>query len=58
MHIQGDTIDFDGFTPKKVILQQLRVKPEIDYEKRSTLLSKLISQVCDHYENQHGLNGM
>lgn len=58
MRIQGDAIDFDGFNPKKVILQQLRVKPEIDYEKCSALLFKLISQVCDHYENQHGVNGM
>ena len=58
MRIQGDAIDFDGFNPKKVILEQLRAKPEIDYEKCSVLLFKLISQVCDHYENLHGVNGM
>ena len=58
MRIQGDAIDFDGFNPKKVILEQLRTKPEIDYEKCSVLLFKLISQVCDHYENLHGVNGM
>ncbi|MEI3515271.1 MAG: hypothetical protein V8Q37_06485 [Angelakisella sp.] len=49
--IKGDAIDFEGYNPKKVILEQLRAKPEIDYEKCSKLLFKLITQVCDHYEN-------
>lgn len=56
--IRGDAIDFEGYNPKKVILQQLRQKPEIDYEKCSALLFKLITQVCDHYEMQYGINGM
>lgn len=56
--IKGDAIDFDGYNPKKIILEELRKKPEIDYEKCSTLLFKLISQVCDHYERQYSMNGM
>lgn len=56
--IKGDAIDFDGYNPKKVILEELRKKPEIDYEKCSPLLFKLISQVCGHYERQYGTNGM
>lgn len=56
--IKGDAIDFEGFNPKKVILEQLRSKPEIDYEKCSALLFKLITQVCDHYEDRYGINGM
>lgn len=56
--IKGDAIDFEGYNPKKVILEQLRAKPEIDYEKCSALLVKLISQLCDHYAGQHGDNGM
>ncbi len=56
--IKGDAIDFDGYNPQKVILDQLRQKPEIDYEKCSALLFKLISQVCRHYETIHGENGM
>ncbi len=56
--IRGDAIDFEGFNPKKVILGQLRTKPEIDYEKCSTLLFKLITQACDHYEEKYGINGM
>lgn len=56
--IKGEAIDFGGYNPKKVILEQLRKKPEIDYEKCSTLLFKLITQVCDHYEHRYGINGM
>lgn len=56
--IKGDAIDFEGYHPKKVILAELRKKPEIDYERCSTLLFKLISQVCDHYESIYGTNGM
>ena len=43
--IKGDAIDFEGYNPKKVILEQLRAKPEIDYEKCSNLLFKLITQL-------------
>ena len=56
--IKGGAIDFEGFNPKKVILEQLRAKAEIDYEKCSVLLFKLIIQVCGHYEGQYGINGM
>lgn len=56
--IKGGAIDFEGFNPKKVILEQLRTKAEIDYEKCSVLLFKLITQVCGHYEGQYGINGM
>lgn len=57
-HIRGNAIDFAGFKPKSVLVEQLRSKPEIDYEKCSELLFKLITQVCDHYASQHGQNGM
>lgn len=56
--IKGDAIDFGDFNPIKEILGQLRVKAEIDYEKCSVLLFKLITQVCNHYERQHGISGM
>jgi type III restriction enzyme len=56
--IKGDAIDFDGYNPKKAILEQLRVKPEIDYEKCSAQLFKLITQLCDHYSEKYGTNGM
>ena len=56
--ISGDAIDFEGNNPEKVILEQLRTKPEIDYEKCSELLFKLISQVVDYYENKYDANLM
>lgn len=57
-HIKGDAIDFEGYHPQKIILEQLRQKPEIDYEKCSALLFKLISAVCEHYEAKFDSNGM
>lgn len=56
--IKGDAIDFEGYRPEKVILDELRKKPEIDYEKCSALLFKLITQLCNHYRTLHGENGM
>ena len=51
--IDGDTIDFEGYNPKKAILEIIRTKPEIDYEKCSSLLFKLISQLVEYYENKY-----
>lgn len=56
--IQGDAIEFEGYNPQKVILGELRQKPEIDYEKCSQLLFKLITQLCNYYSNQYGDNGL
>ncbi len=56
--IKGAAIDFEGYNPKKVILSELRKEPEIDYERCSTLLFKLITQACDHYKSTYGTNGM
>ena len=56
--IKGDPIDFEGYNSKKIILAELRKKPEVDYERCSTLLLKLITQACDHYESTYGTNGM
>lgn len=54
----ADAIDFEGYEPKRVILGELRKKPEIDYNKCKTFLFKLITQVTDKYEDQYGTNGM
>ncbi|MCM1125683.1 MAG: DEAD/DEAH box helicase family protein [Lachnospiraceae bacterium] len=56
--VRGDKIDFGAYEPKKVILEQIRMQPEVDYEKCSELLYKLITQVCDYFENRFGQNGM
>lgn len=52
--IDGEAINFDGYNPKKVILEILRTKPEIDYEECSSLLFKLISQVIEYYQDKYG----
>jgi type III restriction enzyme len=49
---------FEGYNPQKIILEELRKKPEIDYEKCSLLLHKLITQLCHHYQSKYGENGM
>lgn len=56
--INGLVINFDGYQPQKILLGILREKPEIDYEKCSELLYKLISQVCEHYSKLYGMDGM
>ena len=56
--IKGDAIDFDGYNPRKVILEELRKKPEIDYERCSALLIKLITQLYEHYKGKYGENGV
>lgn len=56
--IESDSIEFDAYNPKKVIIELLREKPEIDYENCKELLFKLITQVCDYYERKYSDNDM
>lgn len=56
--VSAHVIDFEGYEPKRVILGELRKKPEIDYNKCKSLLFKLITQVTDSYEYSYDTNGM
>lgn len=56
--IKGNTINFEGYNPHKTLLELLREKSEIDYEKCSDLLYKLIGQTCSYFENLYGVDGM
>ncbi|MBR5160884.1 MAG: hypothetical protein IKW80_04600, partial [Thermoguttaceae bacterium] len=57
--ISGGVINFNDFNPKKEIVQFLRTKPEICYtEELGNLLFKLISQVCQHFQDKFGFEGM
>lgn len=56
--IDGDAIDFSDYNPTRAIVDTLRLKPEIDYEKCSTLLFKLISEVTEYYSSKYGCDGM
>lgn len=58
IYLKGDILSFEGFNHKKAILEELRKKPEIDYEKCSELLFKLINQICDYYIEKYRHNGM
>lgn len=50
--IEGGYINFDAVNPRKSILEELRNKSEIDYEKTSELLYKLINQVINKFEEK------
>lgn len=56
--IKGGYINFDASNPQKTIVEILRMKSEIDYEKNNELLFKLINQVTNHFEKQYENEGM
>lgn len=56
--IVSDAVDIGVSDPKKTIVDLLREKPEIDYEKCYELLYKLTSQVCDFYKEKHGFDNV
>jgi type III restriction enzyme len=47
-------LEFAVSNPKISLLNEIMKKPEIDYEKTSALLQKLISQVLEHLEKRNG----
>lgn len=56
--VKGEMINFEAYNPPKTILNELRKKPEIDYEKCAWLVKKLITQLCDYYVENHGIDGL
>ena len=50
--MEGGYINFDAVSPEKTILEELRNKSEIDYEKTSELLYKLISQAINKFRKR------
>lgn len=56
--IKGDNINFDAINPLKEILKELKKKSEIDYEKCSELLFKLIGEFIEYYTNKYQKNGL
>ena len=50
--MEGGYINFDAVSPEKTILEELRNKSEIDYEKTSELLYKLISQAINKFRKE------
>lgn len=56
--IDGGYINFDATNPKKIILDIIRNKPEINYEENAELLHKLINAVLNYFEGKFGAEGM
>lgn len=56
--IRGQELDFSSYAVEKELLGEIRKKPEIDYEKCSDLLFKLIHQVVDYCRDKFGEDGM
>lgn len=49
--IKAGYINFEAANPGKLIVEQLRKRPEINYEENNHLINKLVMQVIKHYEN-------
>lgn len=56
--INNGYITFDISNPNKTIVEELRKKAEINYEKNSELLFKLIRQLTNYFEQKFGTNAM
>ena len=56
--LDAGVINFDAYNPNKVIVEELRKKPEIDYEKYNELLFKLISSLTNHFKSIYSDDGM
>lgn len=50
--LDGGYINFEAYNPRKVLLDELRKKSEIEYEKNAELLHKLIGQVIEKYSQE------
>ena len=54
--IKGDSIVLEDINPAKEILNELRKKSEIDYEKCSNLLFKLINEFLQSYSERYDIH--
>lgn len=57
-YVEGDSINFSEYIPARELLNELRKFPEVDYERYSELIQKLIRTVISHYESEYGTDGM
>ncbi|GLF91630.1 DEAD/DEAH box helicase [Bacillus altitudinis] len=57
-HLNAGNLDFNGYQPHKLLLAELRKKAEIDYERDSELIFKLLSQFLEKMKLNFGENGM
>ena len=57
-YFKANVINFEAVNPVRILLDELCKKPEIDYEKFSGLMLRLIMEFCNYHENLHGFNGL
>lgn len=50
--IKSDVIDFDTIIPEKILVDEIRNISEIDYEKCSELIQKIVMQFLDYHRNK------
>ena len=55
-YIKADSINFDAVNPSKVLVEKLREKSEIDYERDAELLHELIESLLSFYETKYDDN--
>lgn len=51
--IKGDYISLDTYNPDKKLIEGIRSISDIDYEKCSTLIIKLVKQFMNHYRSKY-----
>ncbi len=51
--IKGSVIDFDSVNPEKVLVDGIREISEIDYEKCSEIIQKVVMQFLKHYREKY-----
>jgi len=56
--LEVSAIDLSKYDPVKDIIEELKLRPEIDYDKNSALIFKLIMQAAGHFSNKFGADGM
>lgn len=56
--VESNYIHFETSNPNKILLEELRSKPEIDYNQTNDLLFKLITSLTKYFEEKYQTDGM
>lgn len=56
--LDGGYINFDAINPNKTLVDEIRKKPEINYEENSELLFKLINSLTIYFSDKYGAEAM
>ena len=56
--LDNDEIQASDINPERELVEELRKKAEIDYEKNSELIQKLVSEVTGKFRSEYGEDGI